>query len=500
MNNQLKSNTLRLAVSLALCWVFAALALLGTLVADEPSAAASRPNLLWIVADDLGLELGCYGEPHVSTPNLDRLASEGVLFKRAFATSPVCSSSRSAYITGMYQTSIGAHHHRAIDAFPDLPEPVLPLPQILKAAGYHTTNQASELAPRRRAKTDFNFNYEAGDLFSGEHYREAAPGQPFFAQIQIYPPHRPFPRDPVEPERLEGLVLPPYYPEHPLIRRDWAAYLLGVEELDRAVGAALDALEESGQAGNTIVVFFGDHGRPHLRDKQWLYEGGLATPLIVRWPGRLPAGEVRDEMVSLIDLAPTCLEWIGEPVPEWMQGRSFADPGRGGRAFIFGARDRCGDAEDRIRSVRDERFKYIRNFFPDRPYLQTSVYKEMGYPAIHVLRHLHARDELDETAALLLAEVRPGEELYDLEADPHEIRNLAADPAHRETLEAMRARIDAWIEETGDQGGGIEDPGMVQGYREERFELWQRSLAREGISGPEDTEAILRMWEARYED
>jgi len=499
MSNYLKTNVLGLDCLRALCGIVAAAVLPGTLVAEESSAAASRPNLLWIVADDLGLDLACYGEPHVSTPNLDRLASEGVLFTRAFATSPVCSSSRSAYITGMYQTSIGAHHHRAIDAFPELPEPVVPLPQLLKEAGYCTTNQSSELAPRRRAKTDFNFLYEAEDLFSGEHYREAAAGQPFFAQIQIYPPHRPFPRDPVEPERLEGLVLPPYYPEHPLVRRDWAAYLLGVEELDRAVGAALDALEESGQAENTIVVFFGDHGRAHLRDKQWLYEGGLATPLIVRWPGKLPAGEVRDDLVSLIDLAPTCLEWLGEPVPEWMQGRSFADPAQGGRDFIFGARDRCGDAEDRIRSVRDERFKYIRNFFPERPYLQTSVYKEMGYPAIHVLRHLHALGELDEAASLLLAETRPPEELYDLESDPHEIHNLADEPAHRERLEALRARVDAWIEETGDQGGEIEDPEMVQGYREERFELWTRFLEREGISGPEDTGAIIEMWMRRYE-
>ncbi|MEX2577705.1 MAG: sulfatase [Verrucomicrobiales bacterium] len=465
----------------------------------EVRAEDEDPNLLWIVADDFGPELGCYGYENVATPNIDRLASEGVRFTRAFASSPVCSSSRSAFITGMYQTSIGAHHHRAIDAFPDLPEEVTPLPRILREAGYYTTNQPDALGTRRRAKVDYNFNHDLDQLFSGDDFRDAPEGRPFFAQVQIFPPHRAFPTDPVSDERLAAIDLPPYYPDHPLVRRDWAAYLLAVEELDRLVGATLDQLEESGLADNTIVVFFGDHGRPHVRGKQWLYEPGLHVPLIVRWPGRIEPGIERDELVSLIDLAPTSLEWLGENVPDWMEGRSFADPDTGGRDYVFAARDRAGDAEDRIRSVRGERFKYIRNFRPELPYLQTSIYKEMAYPTTHVLRHLHARGELSEEAALLMAETRPPEEFYDLENDPHELNNLAEDPAHREELEAMRRRLDDWISETGDRGAEIEDAEMVQSYRDERYALWRRWLKARGL--PEDPEPadLVEWWMGHYE-
>ncbi len=472
---------------------------LGQVLGNAAEETDARPNLLWIISDDLGLELGCYGYQNVSTPNLDRLAAEGVRFTRAFASSPVCSSSRSAFITGMYQTSIGAYHHRAIDAFPDLPEGVAPLPHLLREAGYYTTNQPNALSTGRRGKVDYNFNHDPRALFVGDHFRNAPAGTPFFAQVQIFPPHRPFPTRPVSEERLAAVKLPPYYPEHPLTRRDWAAYLLAVEELDRLVGVTLAQLEESGRAENTIVVFFGDHGRPHVRDKQWLYEGGLATPLIVRWPSKLEAGQVRDDPVSLIDLAPTCLEWLGMETPEWMQGRSFADPARGGREYVFAARDRCGDAEDRIRAVRGKRWKYIRNFRPELPYMQTSIYKEMVYPVVHVLRLLHSRGELSEAAARFMTETRPPEELYDLEADPHELHNLADAPAHGAELEAMRGRLDDWMRTTGDRGDEVEDPAMVQSYREERLALFRRWLAARDLPEDADSAAMVEWWMQHYE-
>jgi uncharacterized sulfatase len=258
-------------------------------------------------------------------------------------------------------------------------------------------------------------------------------------------------------------------------------------------------LDEAGLAENTIVVFFGDHGRPHVRCKQWLYEGGLATPLIVRWPARLKAGQVRDDLVSLVDLPATCLEWIGEEVPDWMQGRSFADPDAAGRDYVFAARDRCGDAEDRIRSVRGDRLKYIRNFRPELPYMQTSIYKEMAYPVVHVLRSLHARGELSDDAARFMAETRPAEELYDLHADPHELHNLADDPAHREDLEAMRRRLDDWMAATGDQGDQQEDPAMVQSYRQQRQALYRRWLAARGLPENADPDALIAWWTSHYE-
>ena len=398
----------------------------------------------WGVTDTLG----------VATPNLDRLASEGVRYTRAYASSPVCSPSRSALITGMYQTSIGAHDHRAIDAFPVLPADVTTLPALLRQAGYYTTNQSDPLGERSEIKTDYNFQYDIDDLYDGTDFRDAPKGVPFFAQVQIFWPHRPFLVAPeAERERFGRVKIPPYYPEHPLVRRDWENFLYSIEKLDEAVGATLQQLEESGRADNTIVIFLGDHGRPHVRDKQWLYEGGLHTPLIIRWPGHLEAGEVRDNLVSLIDLAPTCLDWLGLPVPPSMQGRSFADPSTRPREFVYSTRDRCGEAEDRIRAVRGERFKYIRNFRPELPYMQASAYKDTSYPAVHALRAMQARGELTAEQELFMADTRPEEELYDLQEDPHELRNLAPDPEHSEQLASLRKRLDDWMRETADQGG-----------------------------------------------
>lgn len=462
--------------------VLAAGSLLPVAFGTESSESPKRPNLLWIISDDLGPELGCYGYPGVSTPNLDRLAAEGVRFTRAFATAPVCSASRSALITGMYQTSIGAHHHRAIDFFPELPKNVEPLPALLKNAGYYTTNQADALGFHPEAKTDYNFRYAPEALFSGDDFRNAPAGAPFFAQVQVFPPHRPFLNpDASDLKRFAAAEIPPYFPEHPLVKRDWAAYLKSVEQLDALVGVTLDQLEATGQADNTIVMFFGDHGRPHVRNKQWLYEGGLHTPLIIRWPGHLNAGQVRDEMVSLLDFAPTCLDWLGFPIPQRMQGRSFADPASPGREYIYAARDRCGEAEDRIRSVRGDRFKYIRNFRPELPYLQRSVYKDTSYPAIHVLRALNATGDLEDAAKPFMATSRPVDELYDLKTDPYELKNLAENPDYAAQLDKMRALVDKWIVETGDQGSKQEDPAMVQSYREERNLLYNEWLETLGL-------------------
>lgn len=462
----------------------------------------NRPNLLWIIADDLGPELACYGYQGVSTPNLDRLAAEGVRYTRAFSTSPVCSASRSAVITGMYQTSTGTHQHRAIDAFPDLPQNVVPLTKLLQNAGYYTTNQSDLLGFRADIKVDYNFNHDPKELFNGDDFRDAPAGKAFFAQVQMYPPHRPFLIPPVQDRsRFASALMPPYFPDHPLVRVDWSAYLLSIEKLDQLVGATLEQLEKSGLADNTIVVFFGDNGRPHLRNKQWLYEGGLHTPLIIRWPGHLKAGEVSDDLVSLIDLAPTCLEWMGLPIPSWMQGISFADhPSRSTREYVYAARDRCGEAEDRIRSVRDKRFKYIRNFRPDLPYMQSSVYKDTSYPAVHVLRALHARGELSDDQERFMADSRPGEELYDLEADPHELRNLAEDVAFNDQLVALRDQLDKWIVETGDQGDHVEDPDMVQSYRDERAIFYKNWLKEQNLPEDATPEMIMKAWEKHYAD
>jgi N-sulfoglucosamine sulfohydrolase len=429
------------------------------------ASAPARPNILWLIAEDLSPDLGCYGNRAVQTPNLDRLAREGMRFTNAFVTGPVCSASRSAIATGMYQTTIGAHNHRSHrDDGYRLPQGVEPFTRYLQRAGYHTSNVLNA-APgvRGTGKTDFHFVTE--DIFDGKDWAERRKGQPFYAQVNFSETHRPFrrcPERPVDPARVE---VPPCYPDHPWVRKDWAMYLETLQNLDTKVGKVLARLEQEGLAEDTIVFFFGDHGRPMPRDKQFLYDGGIRIPLLIRIPEKYrPAGYqpggVSDALVSAIDITATTLRLAGVEPPTHMEGRPFFGPGVRPREFIIAARDRCDETVDRIRCVRTRRFKYIRNFFPERPYTQQNVYKDVNYVTLAVMRQLQEAGKLTGPPAAFLAPRRPPEELYDLAADPHETRNLADDPKHRRTLEEMRAILDRWIRETGDQGQHPEDRVM----------------------------------------
>jgi len=430
----------------------------------NPSPAKEeRANILWLIAEDLCPDLGCYGEKLARTPNLDRLASEGARFTNAFLTSPVCSPSRSAFMTGMYQTSIGAHHHRSHrrDNY-RLPQGVRLITDYLREAGYFTANVITA-APgvEGRGKTDFNFTVE--NPFDGTDWNERKPGQPFYAQVNFRETHRIFEEvkeNAVDPELVK---IPPYYPDHPVARADWARYLDAIGILDRKVGAVLKRLEDEGLAGNTVVIFFGDNGRPHVRGKQFLYEGGILTPLIVRWPGRIKAGTVSDDLVSAIDLSATSLEIAGIEPPAHMQGVVFLGPEAQKREYIVAARDRCDETMDRIRCIRTKRFKYIRNFMPERPYAQLNRYKET-YPVMRLMRRLHKEGKLTPEQALFMAERRPEEELYELQADPHELNNLASSPSHQELLQKMRRTLADWIKETGDMGEVPEDPAVTAHY------------------------------------
>jgi N-sulfoglucosamine sulfohydrolase len=429
------------------------------------ASAPARPNILWLIAEDLSPDLGCYGNRAVQTPNLDRLAREGMRFTNAFVTGPVCSASRSAIATGMYQTTIGAHNHRSHrDDGYRLPQGIEPFTRYLQRAGYHTSNVINA-APgvRGTGKTDFNFVTE--DIFDGKDWAERRKGQPFYAQVNFSETHRPFrrcPERPVDPARVE---VPPCYPDHPWVRKDWAMYLETLQNLDAKVGEVLARLEQEGLAEDTIVFFFGDHGRPMPRDKQFLYDGGIRIPLLIRIPEKYrPAGYqpggVSDALVSAIDITATTLRLAGVEPPAHMAGRPFFGPGVQPREFIIAARDRCDETVDRIRCVRTRRFKYIRNFFPERPYTQQNVYKDVNYVTLAVMRQLQEAGKLTGPPAAFLAPRRPPEELYDLAADPHETRNLADDPKYRRTLEEMRAILDRWIRETGDQGQHPEDRVM----------------------------------------
>ncbi|MCB1231257.1 MAG: sulfatase [Verrucomicrobiae bacterium] len=464
------------------------------------TAFAAPPNILWIVADDLGPELGCCGYEGVATPNIDRLAAEGVRYTRAFSSAPVCSASRTAFITGKYQTSIGGFHHRTRIIKP-LPEPVKPVTELFRDAGYFVTNGAGSTGDLERpGKSDYNFEYEDKTMFDGTDWRQRAEGQPFFAQVQMHEPHRPF----VTSGRSgDGLDIPPFYPDHPVTRADWANYLATIEQLDERVGVVLDRLEAGGLADNTVVIFFGDHGRPHLRGKQWLYEGGILTPLIIRWPDKLTAGEVRDGMVSLIDLAPTSLAAAGIALPDWFDGVDILAPGFQGRDRIFAARDRCGDAPDRIRCVRTERWKYIRNFEPGRSFSQYSGYKKLQYPVLTLMAVMNAQGRLNGRQAEWFADTRPAEELYDLDADPWELNNLATDSAHADTVAQLRGELDTWIQQTHDQGAELEgDAAYMEALMAEKRGYYEKAMKRRKLDPDLSDRAYLEWWkkELRVEE
>ncbi len=440
------------------------------LTATGQVQAADRPNFLWLIAEDFGNDLGCCGRREVSTPNLDRLAAVGVRYSRFYTTAPVCSPSRSAFMTGMYQTTIGAHHHRSHrDDGYLLPPGVRLLTDWFRDGKYFTANLRdlpTEFGFKGTAKTDWNFT-SPEKPFDSQRWADLKTHQPFYAQLNFQETHRTFhaPHH-ANPALVE---IPPYEPDHPVTRADHAAYLDAATELDRKVGLVLKQLEADGLADSTIVVFFGDNGQAHIRGKQFCYEEGLNVPLIIRWPKQFPApahftpGTVDDRLLMAIDLAPTMLALAGIPVPATMQGGVFLGDHAGSpRDYIFGARDRCDETPFRFRTVRDARYRYIRNFTPDRPFLQTNKYKETSYPVWNLLKKLHEEGALTPAQERLCAPTMPEEELYDLQADPHEIDNLAGRPDHHPTQERLRRALMSWIDETNDQGRVPEPPELIR--------------------------------------
>lgn len=462
---------------------FLAVALTASAFAADPA----RPNILFILAEDIGPQLACYGEPLVRTPHLDTLAARGVRYTQAFTTAPVCSTSRSAYMTGMYQTTIGAHQHRTWDWNKrPLPEGVRTLPDYFRSAGYFTANLSA--GPDGKAKkgatgglritgaagsgkTDLNFQI-SGKLFDGNDWKQRAPGQPFFAQITIQESHKGdgwtlarSKDSPVGHVDADKVKLPPYYPDHPIAREEYANYLDAISLMDSYVGQVIARLEREGLAKNTIIVFSGDNGACLFRSKQFLYDGGIHVPLLIAWPDGRRAGTVDRQLISSIDVSAAMLGFAGIQPHAVFQGRNFLAPGATPRDHIFAARDRMDASTDRMRAVRTGQFKYIRNYFPAIPYQQFNAYKEKQYPTWNLVKELGRAGKLGPEAALFAAERKPIEELFDLAADPHEVRNLANDPAHAATLRKLRGLVDQWVIESRDQGRVIEDPlDIFKGY------------------------------------
>ena len=415
-------------------------------------ASADRPNILWISSEDNGPHLGCYGDPNANTPYLDALAAKGTRYLNAWSTLPVCAPARTAIITGMYPSSIGAEHMRSMALVP--PEIRL-FPEYLREAGYYCTNNSKE-----------DYNVPAGaavwdESSSRAHWKNRKSGQPFFAVFNIGTTHESQIRK--RPHTLihdpTAMQLPAYFPDTTETRADWAQYYDKMTTMDGQVGEKLRELEEAGLSEDTIVVYFGDHGVGLPRSKRSPYNSGLRVPLVVYVPekygGLVPgdavAGGQSDRLVSFVDLAPTMLRLAGLDVPQHMQGQAFLGADSlPEKPYLFGLRGRMDERYDLIRVIRDKQFLYMRNYMPHRPHGQHVAYM-FQTPTTRVWHDLYAQGALSPESSYFW-EVKAPEELYDLAADPDEVHNLATLPEHRETLERMRASLSNTLLGTRDVG------------------------------------------------
>ena len=430
--------------------------------------AEDRPSILWITAEDMSATLGCYGDKYAYTPNLDAFAKQSVRYTHAFATAPVCSPSRSCLITGCYAPSLGTQQMRS--AFP-IPDSMKGFPSLLKKEGYYTSNNV---------KTDYNnANWQdiikhSWDESSGlAHFNRRAGDGRFFSIFNLMTSHQsrsmvwPYEKfvadvqsklSPGEIHDPKKAPLPPYYVDTPVVRKSVARFYDCVTAMDKEVGAILEQLEKDGQADNTIVFFYSDHGSGMPRHKRALLDSGMHVPLMIRFPDKWKhlapgkPGSTIDRLVSFVDFGPTVLSVAGIDVPQAMQGVPFLGKQEGKpRKMVFGHRDRVDEVRDLARSVRDQRFLYIRNYMPHLGYNQHT-----GWPDLGEIRHEFYRnaDQKKMTAAQwkFAGPTRPVEELYDCQNDPLNLNNLAADPKHKGTLERMRKALKSHVQSTHDFG------------------------------------------------
>ncbi|MGF1485042.1 MAG: sulfatase-like hydrolase/transferase [Opitutales bacterium] len=419
------------------------------------------PNFLWISFEDTSPRFGCYGDPVAQTPNVDRLAAEGCLWNNAFATAGVCAPSRCSIITGCYAISVGGQHMRTTHrnrATPEMPTPygaclpphIKPFTQYLRAAGYFCTNNQ---------KTDYQFDAPRtawDELGEHAHWRNRPdPAQPFFAVFNPTTTHESgqWPEKGGEPKTDPAKVtLPPYLPDTLEGRKALARQYDHIAQNDALVGDLLQQLEADGLAENTLVMIWSDHGEGLPRAKRWPYDSGIRVPLVVKWPGgALKPGDTTNDLVSLIDLAPTLLSLAGVPQPRHLHGKPFLGPKVEKRTYIHAHRDRFDEAYDRIRTVRDGQFKYLRNYYTDLPSLLWIPYRDR-HPIMREIWKRRAEGTLEPSQAWFARETRPPEELYDTQADPWEMHNLAEEPVHAQTLLRLRTECDRWLQEVGDLG------------------------------------------------
>lgn len=473
----------------ALGLLSAGLALTGC---SEQAAVPQRPNILFIIAEDMSLDLECYGCKGVQTPNLNRLAQSGVLYTNARCCSSISSPTRSAMMTGLHQTVSGTHNHRSNRSTP-LPAGILPMTSYLRDAGYtcilgnkncYENKNIKDNDVQSSRKIDCNFRWENVGEYDGQtkfglfdKLHEVNPEDvPFFCQISLYITHRGdhwnrirnASTDPVDPQQIE---VPPYMPDHPVVRHDIATLLDQVEYMDNEVGMILDEFESKGLMENTIVFFIADNGRCDIRAKSYLYEPGTRVPFIVSGKGVKPG--VVDELVSELDLPASFLYLAGVEQPDYYQGKVLNsllpkhkqhEPYK----YLYTAADNFDDIIECFRAVHDDQYSYIRNHFPEHPYDRGQMYMDLHRPSLHIMRKLKREGGLNDTQLLFMADTKPIEELYDYKADPHCIHNLALLPEHSKTLERMRGYMADWQSKNCDKG--LEDRlsrRLTERYKEE---------------------------------
>lgn len=446
------------------------------MLAPTARAEASKANVLWIYLEDVSRWFSCYGDKTIETPNIDALAADGIRFDRFYTPAGVCSATRSSQMLGVMQTTFGVHNHRSSRdnakgskhegiGMIHLPEGVRTLPEIFSDGGYFSVGGGP--------KDDYNFVFDVNEMYDylgkgfGPRGNEeknlwshAPEGKPWFVQVHL----KGGKLGRAAPTVMDRSVVPvpPYYPDIDLVREEIAHHYDCILETDRQVGEVVAALKADGVYENTVIFLHSDHGYKLHRDKQFLYEGGIGMPLIVTGPG-IAAGQVRDDLISGVDLAPASLAAAGLEVPGYMEGADFLAKDYKQRDYVVAARDRCDNTIEKIRAIVTPRFKYLRNYLTDRPFMQPS-YKD-PWPVSMKFREMMANGEMNRDQLVFFGPEKPAEELYDLENDPHEIHNLAGDPKFEKELKRHQALLSDWIAETGDKGQATEsDDGLLQAY------------------------------------
>ena len=470
--------------------------------AATETPAAQRLNILWINCEDISPMLPMFGDSTIETPSLSRLAARGIRYPNTFSVAGVCAPSRSCLVTGMYPISIGAHQMRTqwnkeilasvgLQAYGALPPPeVKMLPQMMREAGYFTSNNQ---------KTDYQFESlktawdENGPMAHWRH--RDRPEQPFFSVFDLEITHESqvwmtgkgqlrFQEGLEDPDRTThrwgdvfteterppitvpadaDIPVPPYLVDSEITRKDLRRVYSNIRIMDTQVGFLLDQLEADGLTDNTVIFFFSDHGGPLPRQKRLMYDSGLRVPFIVAWPGDLRAGAVDSALISFVDLPPTVLNVAGLDVPDWLQGRAvFGTNARAPRTYVFAAADRLDEHHDRIRAARDHRYKYLRNYHPERGYYLPLEYRER-LPSMQELLKGRDAGTLTDAQAQWFRKSKPAEELFDTRADPHELNNIVGDPAYAVKLAELRGAMDDWLAEVGDLGAEPEIE-MVQRF------------------------------------